>query len=197
MKCKKQGRPSSTLLPGSCAAVLFFATSGLSLAAPYKLGPGDTIEISIGGLPDQRNRTQIQIDGTIPLPGGGTVEVAGLTPAQMQNRIETLLQARILRQRLTDGRDQAFVVKPGDVIASVVEYRPVYVSGDVLTPGQQTYRGCIGRARGRGSGRRLRPLRSRGTVARAPPTLDRAGLPVPRHRIHQGILPYRPNRRGA
>jgi polysaccharide export outer membrane protein len=79
MKCKKQGRPSSTLLLGSCAAVLFFATSGLSLAAPYKLGPGDTIEISIGGLPDQRNRTQIQIDGTIPLPGGGTVEVAGLT----------------------------------------------------------------------------------------------------------------------
>ncbi len=61
----------------------------------------------------------------------------------MQNRIETLLQARILRQRLTDGRDQAFVVKPGDVIASVVEYRPVYVSGDVLTPGQQTYRASM------------------------------------------------------
>ena len=40
MKCKKQGRPSSTLLLGSCAAVLFFATSGLSLAAPYKAGTG-------------------------------------------------------------------------------------------------------------------------------------------------------------
>lgn len=143
MNCKKRVKPSAALLRGSCAAILFLTASGLALAAPYRLAPGDTIEISIGGLPDQRNRTQIQSDGTIPLPGGGTVEVAGLTPAQMQSRIETLLQARILRQRLTDGRDQPFVVKPGDVTASVAEYRPVYVSGDVLTPGQQAYRASM------------------------------------------------------
>ena len=116
MKSKKRGKPSGALLLTPFAALLFVAMNGTSLAGPYKLGPGDTIEISIGGLPDQRNRTQIQMDGTIPLPGGGTVEVAGLTPAQMQNRIETLLQARILRQRLTDGRDQPFVVKPGEQV---------------------------------------------------------------------------------
>jgi len=32
------------------------------------------------------------------------------------------------------------VIKPGDVTAIVAEYRPIYVTGDVLTPGQQTYR---------------------------------------------------------
>ncbi|MGY4625602.1 polysaccharide biosynthesis/export family protein [Bradyrhizobium sp. USDA 4486] len=143
MKCKKRSKCSAGLLLGPCAAILLIATSGQSVAAPYKLEPGDTIEISIGGLADQRSRTQIQMDGTIPLPGGGSVEVAGLTPAQMQSRIETLLQARILRQRLTDGRDQAFVVKPGDVMVTVAEYRPVYVSGDVLTPGQQAYRASM------------------------------------------------------
>ena len=73
----------------------------------------------------------------------GPVEVAGLTPAEMQSRLETLLQSRILRQRLPDGREQAFVVKPGDVIASVAEYRPIYISGDVLTPGQQPYRASM------------------------------------------------------
>jgi polysaccharide export outer membrane protein len=114
-----------------------------SYAGPYTLAPGDTIEVSIGGLPDQRNKEQIQIDGTISIAGAGAVQVAGLTPAELQGRIEQLLQSKILRQRLPDGRDQVFVVKPGDVLATVVEYRPIYVSGDVLTPGQQAYRASM------------------------------------------------------
>lgn len=113
------------------------------LGAQYALAPGDTIEVSIGGLPEQRNREQIQIDGTITVAGVGAVEVAGLAPAELQSRIEGLLQSRILRQRLPDGRDQPFVVKPGDVLATVVEYRPIYVSGDILTPGQQAYRASM------------------------------------------------------
>jgi polysaccharide export outer membrane protein len=114
-----------------------------SLAGPYTLSPGDTIEVSIGGLPEQRNKEQIQIDGTISIAGAGAIQVAGLTPAELQSRIEQLLQSKILRQRLPDGRDQVFVVKPGDVLATVVEYRPIYVSGDVLTPGQQAYRASM------------------------------------------------------
>src|SRR6476661_4841792 len=31
-----------------------------SLAGPYTLAPGDTIEVSISGLPEQRNKEQIQ-----------------------------------------------------------------------------------------------------------------------------------------
>jgi polysaccharide export outer membrane protein len=57
--------------------------------------------------------------------------------------METLLQSRVLRQRSPDGREQALVVKPRDVMASVVEYRPIYVTGDVLTPGQQVYRASM------------------------------------------------------
>jgi polysaccharide export outer membrane protein len=44
---------------------------------------------------------------------------------------------------LPDGREQAIVVVPGDVTASVVEYRPIYVTGDVLTPGQLVYRSSM------------------------------------------------------
>jgi polysaccharide export outer membrane protein len=32
------------------------------------------------------------------------------------------------------------VVRPSDVTAVIAEYRPIYVTGDVLTPGQQAYR---------------------------------------------------------
>jgi polysaccharide export outer membrane protein len=143
MKSKKRGKIVTCFSTVLWAGIVVFTGNDVCLGAQYKLAPGDTVEVSIGGLPDQRNRAQIQIDGTIALPGVGTVEVAGLTPAEMQSRIETLLQSRILRQRLPDGRDQAFVVKPGDVMASVVEYRPIYVSGDVLTPGQQAYRASM------------------------------------------------------
>jgi polysaccharide biosynthesis/export protein len=32
------------------------------------------------------------------------------------------------------------VIKPSDVTAVIADYRPIYVTGDVLTPGQQAYR---------------------------------------------------------
>jgi len=39
----------------------------------------------------------------IALPGVGTVEVSGLTPAELQTRMETLLQSKILRQESVSG----------------------------------------------------------------------------------------------
>lgn len=143
MKSEKRGKIFGCISTAFLAGIAVFASSQGCLGAQYKLAPGDTVEVSIDGLPDQRSRGQIQTDGTIALPGVGTVEVGGLTPSEMQSRIETLLQSRVLRRRLPDGRDQTFVVKPGDVIASVLEYRPIYVSGDVLTPGQQVYRASM------------------------------------------------------
>jgi polysaccharide export outer membrane protein len=125
------------------AAIVVLTSSEGCLGAQYRLAAGDTVEVSVGGVPDQRNRVQIQMDGTIALPGVGTVEVAGLTPTELQTRMETLLQSKILRQRSPDGREQALVVKPGDIMTSVVEYRPIYVTGDVLTPGQQVYRASM------------------------------------------------------
>ena len=143
MKSEKRGKIFGCISTAFLAGIAVFASSQGCLGAQYKLAPGDTVEVSIDGLPDQRSRGQIQTDGTIALPGVGTVEVGGLTPSEMQSRIETLLQSRVLRRRLPDGRDQTLVVKPGDVIASVLEYRPIYVSGDVLTPGQQVYRASM------------------------------------------------------
>ena len=125
------------------AAVAILMSGQNCLGAQYKLAPGDTVEVSIGSAPEQRNRVQIQIDGTIALPWVGTMNVAGLSPAELQTHMETLLQSKILRQRSPDGREQALVIKPGDVMTSVVEYRPIYITGDVLTPGQQVYRASM------------------------------------------------------
>ena len=106
----------------------------------YKLSPGDIVEIGISSIPQRTQRAVIQMDGTIALPDVGMVPVGGLTPAELQARMETILPTKIFHQRLPDGREQMIVIKPGDVTAIVAEYRPIYVTGDVLTPGQQTYR---------------------------------------------------------
>jgi polysaccharide export outer membrane protein len=143
MNCNKRSTTFGRIPTAVWAAIVVLTSSEVCLAAQYRLAPGDTVEVSVGSVPEQRNRAQIQIDGTIALPGIGTVEVVGLTPAELQSRMETLLQSRVLRQRLPDGREQAIVVVPGDVIASVVEYRPIYVTGDVLTPGQLAYRASM------------------------------------------------------
>ena len=118
-------RPRKTLthISLACATAMALLVSNACFAAQYRLAAGDTVEVSIGGASEQRHKAQIQIDGTIAIPGIGTVEVAGMTTAELQSRMETLLQSKVLRQRLPDGREQAIVVVPGDVIASVVEYR--------------------------------------------------------------------------
>jgi polysaccharide biosynthesis/export protein len=169
MKSKRHSKIFGLIPAVFWAGIVVSISNESCFGAQYKLAPGDTVEVSIGGLPDQRSRGQIQIDGTIALPGVGTVEVAGLTPSQMQSRIETLLQSRILRQRLADGRDQTFVIKPGDVIASVVEYRPIYVSGDVLTPGQQPYRASMTVRQAIAVGGGVSLLRSRGHLGATDP----------------------------
>lgn len=135
---------NNRILTAACAFLLatltIISVAKADSSAQYRLAPGDTVEIAVGRLPEQRSRVQIQIDGTIVLPGVGSLSVAGLTPAELQTHMEGLLSTRILRQRAPDGREMGVLVKPGDVVTAVVEYRPVYVSGDVLTPGQQAYR---------------------------------------------------------
>ena len=41
---------------------------------------------------------------------------------------------------MPDGREDAITIEPNDVTATVVEYRPIYVNGDVSKPGEHPYR---------------------------------------------------------
>ncbi|MDX8456321.1 polysaccharide biosynthesis/export family protein [Mesorhizobium sp. VK9D] len=126
------------------ASIAVFCTARIAMATDvqgaYQLSPGDTVEVGIASLPDWPRRAVVQMDGTIALPQVGMIAVAGLTSTDLQTRMETILPSKIFHMRLSDGRDQSLVVRPGDVTAIIADYRPVYVTGDVLTPGQQTYR---------------------------------------------------------
>jgi polysaccharide biosynthesis/export protein len=122
------------------AAMFVIPVASAADVEPYRLSPGDAVEIGIASISDRTQRAVVQVDGTIALPEVGTISVAGLTSAELQARMEAILPTKFFHLRLADGREQMVVIRPGDVSAVIAEYRPIYVTGDVLTPGQQAYR---------------------------------------------------------
>jgi polysaccharide export outer membrane protein len=139
MDVKMEGCPRRSVIALGLAMVGICGLSQTALAE-YRLSPGDTVEVAVAGIPDQRYRASIQPDGSITLPGVGAVVVGGMTQAEIQTRMETLLPTKIFRYRTPDGLERSVILKPSDITASIAEYRPVFISGDVLTPGQQAYR---------------------------------------------------------
>jgi polysaccharide export outer membrane protein len=57
------------------------------------MGPGDTIKIAVYQNPDMTIETRISEVGSVTFPLLGPVEVGGLTPAQAEIRIATLLKS--------------------------------------------------------------------------------------------------------
>ena len=120
------------------AGVLFCTVT--STKAEYRLHAGDVIEISVARLPELKQRVPIQMDGTISYPLLGTLPVADLLPAELQAKVQATLATKVYHQRMPDGQENSLAIDPDEVTATVVEYRPIYVNGDVAKPGEQGYR---------------------------------------------------------
>jgi polysaccharide export outer membrane protein len=108
--------------------------------ADYRLQAGDVIEIAVARLPQLKQRVRVQIDGTISYPLLGTISVADLSPSEAQAKVQTMLAAKVFRQIAPDGRESSVAIDPDEVTATIAEYRPVYVNGDIARPGEQVYR---------------------------------------------------------
>ncbi len=117
-------------------AILFCASPA---SADYLIQAGEVVEVSIGGLVDFHHRAVVQQDGTVNLPQLGTISIGGSLASELNSRIRAALAGKTIRQRSTDGRTLPIAIEPEDVAASIVEYRPVYVMGDVAKPGQYAF----------------------------------------------------------
>src|SRR6516164_6879914 len=94
--------------------------------ASYHLGPGDRLEIRVLGADELNGQYSVQDDGTIRMLMVGDVPAAGLTPDQVQAKIEEKLRA---------GR---YITQPHASV-SVFVYRPFYILGEVGSPGAYSY----------------------------------------------------------
>lgn len=134
--------PNHVVLCRCIASALAMASLSQTVAegSEYRLHSGDILEIAVVGMPELKQRVTVQVDGSVSLPLLGTIAVAGATTADARARIQAALATKVFRYTGTDGRERPVVIKYDEVSAAVVEYRPVYVHGEVMKPGELTYR---------------------------------------------------------
>ena len=108
--------------------------------AEYRLQGGDVVEVSISGAPELKQRAPVQIDGTITFPTVGTFAVEGVEISDVRNKIQSAVATKIFHMRTPDGRDLSRMFERDEVAATIVEYRPVFITGDVTRPGEQAFR---------------------------------------------------------
>jgi len=128
------GRPASALHQCVRAAALLGAIAfsfpmradspGDSRA--YKLAPGDRITVTVFG--------QAELSGDILVDGAGNIALPFLDPIEVRD-LTVLECQKLVRDRLADG-----ILQQPSVSVRISELRPVYVLGDVRTPGAYPFR---------------------------------------------------------
>lgn len=116
------------------------ALAPATASAEYRLFPGDSLEITALGMPELKYRAQINVDGNISFPVLGQIKVGGLPISEVRAKVQALLPKKELRRRTEDGREFPIILAPDDIDVTVIEYRPVYLNGDVSKPGEQPFR---------------------------------------------------------
>ena len=94
-------------------------------AYDYRLGIGDKIRVIVYGETDLGGDFQIDATGAVRMPMIGQVRAGGMTAHDLENNIRAALAAGYLN----DPR----------VAVEITTYRPFYIVGEVLKPGEYPY----------------------------------------------------------
>ncbi|MCY0966960.1 polysaccharide biosynthesis/export family protein [Parathalassolituus penaei] len=105
-----------------CSVLSF---SAIAASEQYRLGAGDLIQISVYDEPDLSQEVRIGLSGSISYPLLGDIQVSGLSPKDLEDKLTSRLKG-------------PYLLNPS-VTVSIVEYRPFYVTGEVEKPGSYAF----------------------------------------------------------
>jgi len=105
---------------------LYLAAMEGTAASEYTLAPGDAVELRIGDIANYASEVKLDSAGYIPAPLVGLVRIQGMTAADAAEKLRGMYES------------QEFFVAP-DLSLVLVETAPVYVTGDVRSPGEFPY----------------------------------------------------------
>jgi polysaccharide export outer membrane protein len=92
----------------------------------YRLAAGDKVTVTVYGQP--------QLSGDVTVDGGGNITLPLIDAVPAANR--TLSETQVaIQSRLADG-----ILRQPSVSVRIAELRPLYVTGDVRTPGAYPFR---------------------------------------------------------
>jgi polysaccharide export outer membrane protein len=78
-------------LPPPTGADLVVASS------PYHIGPFDKLDVTVFGVPELSGKFQVDAAARLSLPLAGTIEAAGLTPAELAQAIDQRLRGNYVK----------------------------------------------------------------------------------------------------
>lgn len=99
--------------------------AGAANPVSYRLGPGDKLRINVFGEDTLSGEFDVPGAGTIAFPLIGDVQASGLTVSELESEIE--------------GRLKPDYLKDPHVSIEVLNYRPFYILGEVMKPGEYPY----------------------------------------------------------
>jgi polysaccharide export outer membrane protein len=125
----------------SWLCITFFAFPIANIhAKDYVIQSGDTLELSVAGAPELRQRIPVNVQGVASFPLVGDIQAAGKSLNEVRSKVQETLPTKEFRLRATDGREVPVIVSPQAIDVVIAEYRPVYLNGDVSKPGEIAYR---------------------------------------------------------
>jgi polysaccharide export outer membrane protein len=80
-----------TELPPPTGADLVVASS------PYRIGPFDKLDVAVFGVPELSGKYQVDAAARLSLPLAGTIDAAGLTPAELAAAIDRQLRGKYVK----------------------------------------------------------------------------------------------------
>jgi protein involved in polysaccharide export with SLBB domain len=138
MKASRATSALGALLMAGCVTVASFCLPGSAAAAEVRLSPQTKVRLTVVQWMPMKGQYErwealggefiVSDAGTLSLPVIGSVPVGTLDNAGLAAEISKRLQAKT-----------GMVAAP-DTTVEVVEYPPIYVVGDVNTPGQYKFR---------------------------------------------------------
>ena len=96
--------------------LLFMLVPVLSFSDDYVIGDGDTLSVSVWGVPELSVEMAVRPDGKITLPAVGDVSATGLTPVELSQDLAKVLDSYVKKPIVT-------------VAVSGVTNNRVYISG--------------------------------------------------------------------
>ena len=126
-----------------CIALCVFLASVCEIRhahAEHTIEEGDVLDFSVANLPSLKQRVTVDVNGVANFPLLQDINAAGLPLAELQTKVRDLISAKPFRQRSSEGQETLLTIDPDEITVSIVEYRPIYVTGDVAKPGEQAFR---------------------------------------------------------
>lgn len=114
--------------PGPSAAIAeaTVAPAAATSETEYVLGTSDKLKIIVYGETDLTGEFEVDSSGAVDFPLVGRVQATGLTPQKFAAALTAALKAGYLRDP--------------KVSVQVLSYRPFFIMGEVVKPGEYPYR---------------------------------------------------------